>query len=100
MAGERNLWQNSFNMCIDPLVIYPSFYFLDIDDLTSSVPLKTGVMNGFKLDLRQACRRQLAGLLGRKGCQCPRQHLAPGSTSAWADRQRRRTDLLYPLRRL
>ncbi|MCK7539594.1 MAG: hypothetical protein MZV63_56140 [Marinilabiliales bacterium] len=41
---------NNFNMCIDPLVVYPSFYFMDINTLTSNVPLKTGVMNGFKLD--------------------------------------------------
>ncbi|MCK7539592.1 MAG: hypothetical protein MZV63_56130 [Marinilabiliales bacterium] len=41
---------NNFNMCNDPLVVYPSFYFMDINTLTSNVPLKTGVMNGFKLD--------------------------------------------------
>ncbi|MCK7539597.1 MAG: hypothetical protein MZV63_56155 [Marinilabiliales bacterium] len=60
---------NNFNMCIDPLVVYPSFYFLDIDDLTSSVPLKTGVMNGFKLDQASLPGNWLDYWDG-KGCQC------------------------------
>ncbi|MCK7539590.1 MAG: hypothetical protein MZV63_56120 [Marinilabiliales bacterium] len=97
MAGERNL-QQLLGTRIDPLVVHPSFYFVDINTLTSNVLLKTGVMNGFKLDQASLPGNWLDYWDG-KGV--PR----PGSTRNLAarhvaDHQRRRTDLLYPLRRL
>jgi hypothetical protein len=47
VGGDFN---NGFNICIDPLVAYPEYYFLDIDDLTSTAPLKLNTLNGFTID--------------------------------------------------
>ena len=40
----------NFSMCIDPLLLYPQYYFLDINTLTSTVALQSGELNGFTLD--------------------------------------------------
>ncbi|MHC1774635.1 MAG: GEVED domain-containing protein [Lentimicrobium sp.] len=41
---------SGFNVCLDPAVINPGFYFLDIDELQSNIPLKQNTLNEFILD--------------------------------------------------
>jgi PKD repeat protein len=40
----------NFSMCIDPLLPYPQYYFIDVNTLTSTVALQSGELNGFALD--------------------------------------------------
>ena len=40
----------SFNMCIDPLVLNPSYYYMDINTLSSTNALQANVLNGFVLN--------------------------------------------------
>ncbi len=41
---------NQFDICVDPLVVNPSYFFLDIDELTANVALKSSFLNPFTLD--------------------------------------------------
>jgi hypothetical protein len=41
---------NNFNICVDPLIANPAYYFLDINVLTSTIPLQTGSLNGFTVN--------------------------------------------------
>jgi hypothetical protein len=43
-------FSTGFDICIDPMVDNPEYYFLDINTLTSSAPLKLNTLNGFSID--------------------------------------------------
>jgi hypothetical protein len=44
-------FNDGFNICIDPTVVSPSFYYLDINTLTSTAPLKPNTLNGFNINV-------------------------------------------------
>jgi hypothetical protein len=46
-------FSNGFNICIDPLLATGSYYFLDINTLTASTPLKINTLNGFTIDVSE-----------------------------------------------